>query len=184
MGWELPIAIFAIAILFAVIGAFFIKRISGGAMSARAAFVKPFKILVAPFYVARVGAVFVLVVAGIAFLLAAPYYVTFPTVTGYRYDVLLTFSPLRYIDQSCSQDSQTLAVACRFVERLTIDRAVTKLELIESPVRTYVTQLHFRTDFILFGLAFIIAGTILTAYFLSKINTEEAKAAGVWVEKP
>jgi hypothetical protein len=44
--------------------------------------------------------------------------------------------------------------------------------------------LRFRPDYVLFGLAFIIAGTILTAYFLSKINTEEAKAAGVWVEKP
>jgi hypothetical protein len=194
MGWELPIAVFAIALLFAVFGAFFIRRISGGAMSARAAFVKPFRILVAPFYVARVGAVFVLVVAGIAFLLAAPYYVTFATVTGYRYTINPVYGTLRYLDSVCvatggyvpggGDTSVVIANACNLYERLTLDKAVRAIEVLETPVVSYTTQLRFRPDFVLFGLAFIIAGTILTAYFLTKINTEEAKAAGVWVEKP
>jgi len=194
MGWELPIAVFAIAILFAVIGAFFIRRISGGAMSARAAFVKPFKILVAPFYIARVGAVFVLVVAGIAFLLAAPYYVTFATVTGYRYTITPISGTLRYLDMVCRAEGGVVipgggggvavSNACSFYERFTLDRAVRAIEVLETPVVSYTTLLHFRSDFVLFGLVFIIVGTILTAYFLTKANTEAAKAAGVWVEKP
>jgi hypothetical protein len=194
MGWELPAAVFAIAILFALFGALLIRRISGGAMSARAAFVKPFRILVAPFYIARVGAVFVLVVAGIAFLLAAPYYVTYPTVTGYRYNINPVYGTLRYIDSVCvatggyvvggGDSSVVVANLCNLYERFTLDSAVTGLNIIETPVVSYTTELRFRPDYALYGLAFIIAGTILTAYFLTKINTEEAKAAGVWVEKP
>ena len=192
MGWELPIAVFAVAILFAVFGAFFIRRISGGAMSARAAFVKPFRILVAPFYIARVGAVFVLVVAGIAFLLAAPYYVTLATVTGYRYTINPVYGTLRYLDMVCRAEggvvlpggSVAVSNACTFYERFTLDRAVRAIEVLETPVVSYITELRFRPDYVLFGLVFIIAGTILTAYFLTKANTEAAKAAGVWVEKP
>jgi hypothetical protein len=41
------------------------------------------------------------VVAGIAFLLAAPYYVTFATVTGYRYTINPVYGTLRYIDSVC-----------------------------------------------------------------------------------
>jgi hypothetical protein len=194
MGWELPIAVFAIAILFAVIGAFFIKRISGGAMSARAAFLKPFKVLFAPLHIARVGAVFILVVAGIAFLLAAPYYVTFSTVTGYRYTINPVYGTLRYLDSVCvatggyvpggGDSSVVVANACNLYERLTLDKAVRAIEVLETPVVSYTTLLRFRPDYVLFGLVFIIAGTILTAYFLTKANTEAAKAAGVWVEKP
>jgi hypothetical protein len=194
MGWELPAAVFAIAILFALFGALFIRRVSGGAMSARAAFLKPFKILVAPLHIARVAAVFILVVVGIAFLLAAPYYLTISTVTGYRYTITPIYGTLRYLDSVCvatggyvpggGDSSVVVSNACSFYERLTLDRAVRAIEVMETPVVSYTTVLHFRPDFVLFGLAFIIAGTILTAYFLTKINTEEAKAAGVWVEKP
>jgi hypothetical protein len=194
MGWELPAAVFAIAILFALFGALFIRRVSGGAMSARAAFLKPFKILVAPLHIARVAAVFILVVVGIAFLLAAPYYLTISTVTGYRYTITPISGTLRYLDMVCRAEGGVVipgggggvavSNACTFYERFTLDRAVRAIEVLETPVVSYTTQLRFRPDFVLFGLAFIIAGTVLTAYFLSKINTEEAKAAGVWVEKP
>jgi hypothetical protein len=194
LGWELPVAVFAIAVLFAVFGAFFIRRISGGAMSARAAFLKPFKILVAPLHIARVAAVFILVVVGIAFLLAAPYYITISTVTGYRYVITPIYGTLRYLDSVCvatggyvpggGDSSVVVANACSLYEHFTLDKAVRAIEVLETPVVSYTTLLRFRSDFVLFGLAFIIAGTILTAYFLSKINTEEAKAAGVWVEKP
>jgi hypothetical protein len=194
MGWELPIAVFAVAILFAVIGAFFIRRISGGAMSARAAFLKPFKVLVAPLHIARVAAVFILVVVGIAFLLAAPYYLTISTVTGYRYSITPISGTLRYLDMVCRAEGGVVipgggggvavSNACTFYERFTLDRAVRAIEVLETPVVSYTTLLRFRPDFVLFGLVFIIAGTILTAYFLAKANTEAAKAAGVWVEKP
>jgi hypothetical protein len=194
MGWELPAAVFAIAILFALFGALLIRRVSGGAMSARAAFLKPFKILVAPLHIARVAAVFILVVVGIAFLLAAPYYVTFSTVTGYRYTINPVYGTLRYLDSVCvatggyvpggGGSSIVVANACNLYERFTLDKAVRAIEVLETPVVTYTTLLRFRPDFVLFGLAFIIAGTILIAYFLAKANTEAAKAAGVWVEKP
>jgi hypothetical protein len=77
-----------------------------------------------------------------------------------------------------------IANACNLYERLTLDRAVRAIEVLETPVVSYTTLLRFRPDYVLFGLVFIIAGTILTAYFLTKANTEAAKAAGVWVEKP
>jgi hypothetical protein len=194
MGWELPAAVFAVAILFALFGALLIRRVSGGAMSARAAFVKPFKILVAPLHIARVAAVFILVVVGIAFLLAAPYYTTISSVTGYRYVITPIYGTLRYLDSVCvatggyvpggGDSSVVVANACNLYERFTLDKAVRAIEYLETPVVSYTTLLRFRPDFVLLGLVFIIAGTILTAYFLAKANTEAAKAAGVWIEKP
>jgi predicted transporter len=51
-----------------------------------------------------------------------------------------------------------------------LGKALVNAQLLETPVRTYITQLFFQPDFILVGLVFLIAGLILTAYFLTKAN--------------
>jgi hypothetical protein len=183
MGLELVAGIFGVAALFAVAGALFINRVSGGAVSVRSLVVKPFAILLAPLYMLRVLAVFVFIAIGVAFLLMAPFYITYSQTTGYRYVLESQKSPLRYIDQSCSQGTFG-ELLCSFVERLTLDRAVINAELHEYPIRTYYTVLLFRPDYVLFGLVFTVIGCILTAYFLARSNTLAAKAEGRWVERP
>ena len=188
-GLSLVLGVFGVALLFLVLGAFFIRKISGGAASARSIVVKPFKIIVAPFHTIRVAAVFVFVVVGIAFLLMAPYYVVYQQVTGYRYSLEVTRNPLRYIDAVCNPvganpETGAVSAACRFIARYTLDRAVTGASLIETPVYTTYVNMLLRPDYVLLGLVFLIAGAILTAYFLAKSNTEAAKAAGTWVERP
>jgi len=189
MALELLLAVYGVAILFLVAGAFVINRVSGRAMAVRSFLAKPFRILLAPLYVARAAAVFVLVAVGIAFLLMAPYYVAYQQVTGYRYSLEVTRNPLRYIDAVCNPvganpETGAVSAACRFIVRYTLDRAVTGASLIETPVYTTYVNMMLRPDYVLLGLVFLIAGAILTAYFLAKSNTEAAKAAGTWVEKP
>jgi len=194
MGVELVAGIFGIAALFAIAGAIFINRISGGAVSIKSLAVKPFKILLSPLYMLKVFAVFVFVAIGIAFLLMAPFYITYPQITGYRYTLELQKSPLRYLDMTCkptggytlgSGSGAAVGVGydCVFHERYTLDRAVVHANLYEYPVTTYYTVLLFRPDYVLLGLVFTIVGCILAAYFLAHSNTLAAKAEGRWVER-
>jgi hypothetical protein len=195
MSVELAVGIFGIAALFAIVGAIFVNRISGGAVSTKSLIVKPFKILLAPLYMLRVFAVFIFVAIGVAFLLMAPFYITYPQITGYRYSLELQKSPLRYLDMACKPTGGTVLGAgqgasvsvgydCVFHERYTLDRAVVHANLYEYPVTTYHTVLLFRPDYVLLGLVFTIVGCILTAYFLARSNTMAAKAEGRWVERP
>jgi hypothetical protein len=195
MAVELVAGIFGVAALFAIAGAIFVNRISGGAVSTKSLIVKPFKILLAPLYMLKVFAVFVFVAIGVAFLLMAPFYITYPQTTGYRYTLELQKSPLRYLDMVCkptggyvkgSGEGAAVGVGydCVFHERFTLDRAVIHADLYEYPVTTYYTVLLFRPDYVLLGIAFTIIGCILTAYFLARSNTLAAKAEGRWVERP
>jgi hypothetical protein len=125
----------------------------------------------------------------------APFYITYPQITGYRYSLELQKSPLRYLDMACKPTGGTVLGAgqgasvsvgydCVFHERYTLDRAVVHANLYEYPVTTYHTVLLFRPDYVLLGLVFTIVGCILTAYFLARSNTLAAKAEGRWVEGP
>jgi hypothetical protein len=160
----------------AIAGYLFLRRVvADGDFSV---FRKTANILVAPFHIIRVATVFILVVVGVAFLLMSPYYVTYPVTTGYRYELVPVYGTLRYIDAVCSatggytagSTAVVVGNACSFYERFTLGRALVNVQLLETPVRTYITQLFFRPDFVLAGLAFLIAGLILTAYFLAKAN--------------
>jgi hypothetical protein len=183
MSLELVLAVYGIAILFTVAGALFINRISGRAIPIKSLAAKPFKILFSPLYIPKVTVAFIFVAIGIAFILLAPFYITYSQTTGYRYVLELQKSPLRYIDQSCVQGTFG-ELFCSFVDRLTLDRAVIDAKLLEYPTTTYYTVLLFRPDYVLFGLAFTIIGCILAAYFLARANTAVAKQLGVWIERP
>jgi hypothetical protein len=195
MSLELVLAVYGIAILFTVAGALFINRISGRAIPIKSLAAKPFKILFSPLYIPKVTVAFIFVAIGIAFILLAPFYVTYSQTTGYRYVLELQKSPLRYLDVVCkptggyvkgSGEGAAVGVGydCVFHERFTLDRAVVHANLYEYPITTYYTVLHFRPDYVLFGLLFTIVGCILTAYFLARANTAVAKQLGVWVERP
>jgi hypothetical protein len=160
----------------AIAGYLFLRRVvADGDFSV---FRKTANVLVAPFHIMRVAAVFILVVVGVAFLLMSPYYVTYPVTTGYRYELVPVYGTLRYTDAVCSatggytagSTAVVVGNACNFYERFTLGKALVNVQLLETPVRTYITQLFFRPDFVLVGLAFLIAGLILTAYFLAKAN--------------
>jgi hypothetical protein len=183
MSVELVVGIFGIAALFTIVGAIFVNRISGGAVSTKSLIVKPFKILLAPLYMLKVFAVFIFVAIGVAFLLMAPFYITYPQITGYRYSLELQKAPLRYLDMVC-KPTGGIGYDCVFRERYTLDRAVVHANLYEYPVTTYHTVLLFRPDYVLLSLVFTIVGCILTAYFLARSNTLAAKAEGRWVERP
>jgi hypothetical protein len=118
-------------------------------------------------------------VVGIAFLLLAPHYVTYSVTTGYQYELVPVYGTLRYIDAVCSAtggytagSSIVIGNACNFYERFTLDKVLVGVQLLETPVKTYIIQLFFQPDFILIGLVFLVAGLILTAYFLAKANNE------------
>jgi hypothetical protein len=169
-------SIYGLVAIIAIAGYLFLRRVvADGDFSV---FRKTASILVAPFHIIRVAAVFILVVVGVVFLLLSPYYVTHSITTGYRYELVPVYGTLRYIDAVCSatggytagSTAVVVGNACNFYERFTLGKALVDVQLLETPVRTYITQLFFRPDFVLIGLVFLIAGLILTAYFLAKAN--------------
>lgn len=169
-------SIYGLVAITAIAGYLFLRRVvADGDFSV---FRKMARIVVAPFHIIRVSAAFIFVVVGVAFLLMAPYYTTYPVTTGYRYELVPVYNTLRYIDAVCSatggytagSTAVVVGNACNFYERFTLGKALVNVQLLETPVRTYITQLFFRPDFVLIGLVFLIAGLILTAYFLAKAN--------------
>jgi hypothetical protein len=168
-------SIYGLVAIIAIAGYLFLRRVvADGDFSV---FRKTAKIVIAPFHIMRVSAA-IFVVVGVAFLLMAPYYTTYMVTTGYRYELVPVYGTLRYIDAVCSatggytagSTAVVVGNACNFYERFTLGRALVDVQLLETPVRTYITQLFFRPDFVLIGLVFLIAGLILTAYFLAKAN--------------
>ena len=155
-------------------GYIFLRRVTDGDFSI---FKKTGKVITSPFLNPKIGLVVLLLVIGFSLFIFAPQYLVYYTVTGYRYYLDVSRSPLRYIDTVCRAtggyvDESTVMVGqfCSFIERTTLDRAVTDVRLVETPVTTPTVVTLFRAEYVLGGLFFILLGVLLAAVFLVRAN--------------
>ena len=170
-------SVYALVLAVMVAGYIFLHRVTDGEFSV---FRKTAKIFFAWAYIPKVAVVTILLAVGVAFLITAQGYHTYTTVTGYQYTLIPTYSTLRYLDMVChtyisQTDPITAGESCSFIQRFTMDKAVTNIDFHEIPVVTRQVITYLKPDNILFGMSFIILGLLLAAVFFVRANNELSK---------
>ena len=163
-------------VLIWIFGGLFLNKISGKYLGKGHLFKQTWKIVFAwitpPWRRAlKVFVAVALIAGGLAMIGLSPRWWTYETTTGYSYrlEKHVEYQPI--LDYYCKLITTPMGASqvCDYVTRWV---KTYRYELVESPVVTHFQTWYLEMGHVLIGMALIIAGLIVGAYFLAKANNQ------------